>query len=96
MPSINTRSWKMERASVHREGKARARSNKYSHSDSHPKPAPGTRQRVWVGGTRKTTAPPLPVIIERRRGPEIEGHQSRCTRSSEVYRRRQPGRFITV
>jgi hypothetical protein len=52
--SQNTRSWKMERASVHRKGKARARSNKYSPSDSHPKPAPGTRQRIWVGGYKKS------------------------------------------
>ena len=44
------RAWKMERASVHVAGKSRPRSNKYSQSDSKKKPAPGKRQRVWVGG----------------------------------------------
>ncbi len=46
------RAWKMERASVHRGGGGRARSNKYSRSDSDRarKPGPGERSRVWVGG----------------------------------------------
>jgi len=42
--------WKLERASIHKKGKTRAQSNKYSHSDAKPAPAPGTRSRVWVGG----------------------------------------------
>lgn len=55
----NTRSWKMERASVHRNGKARARSNKYSPSDSHAKPEAGTRSRIWVGGYKKSDGTPV-------------------------------------
>jgi hypothetical protein len=47
-----SRAWKMERASVHKDGKAH--SNKYSKSDSHPMPEPGTRERVWVGGYTKS------------------------------------------
>jgi hypothetical protein len=42
------RTWKMERASVSRND--RSRSNKYSSRDSKPKPGPGKRQQVWVGG----------------------------------------------
>lgn len=45
-----TRSWTIERASVHRSGRARPHSNKYSESDTTTKPAPGERSRVWVGG----------------------------------------------
>ena len=44
------RAWKLERASVHRKTQARPRSNKYSASDSTKRPAPGERDRVWVGG----------------------------------------------
>jgi hypothetical protein len=44
------RAWKMERASVHKENKSRARSNKYSDNDSNERPAAGSRGRVWVGG----------------------------------------------
>ena len=50
--STNTdRSWRLERASVHRKG-AEARSNKYSANDADHdrKPAPHRRSRVWVGG----------------------------------------------
>jgi hypothetical protein len=50
MPKQQGRAWKMERASVHVAGKSRPRSNKYSASDQSKKPAPGERQRVWVGG----------------------------------------------
>ncbi len=50
MPAKKGRAWKLERASVHIEGEARPRSNKYSASDGDKKPAPGTRSRVWVGG----------------------------------------------
>jgi len=53
MANKKGRAWKLERASVHRAGKARAHSNKYSHSDSGKKPAVGSRQRVWVGGYKK-------------------------------------------
>jgi len=49
----NSRSWKMERASVHSQGRSRARSNKYSASDSHEAPPPGSRSRIWVGGYKK-------------------------------------------
>ena len=44
------RAWKVDRASVSVEGEKRPRSNKYSGSDSTKEPAPGQRQRVWVGG----------------------------------------------
>jgi hypothetical protein len=50
MPSNGGRAWKMERASMSRQGESRPRSNKYSGSDSTQKPRPGERQRVWVGG----------------------------------------------
>ena len=52
MPAKSGRAWKLERASVHSDGKPR--SNKYSGSDPDRKPGPGERSRVWVGGyTRK-------------------------------------------
>ena len=50
MPQPTGRAWKLERASVHTPGGSRPRSNKYSHSDRHTKPAPGTRETCWVGG----------------------------------------------
>ena len=50
MPSTKSRSWKLERASVNRKGKDRPRSNKYSKSDSAKRPAPHSRDQVWVGG----------------------------------------------
>jgi hypothetical protein len=46
-------SWKNERASVTVKGKSRPRSNKYSQSDDHPMPPPGTRQKIWVAGYTK-------------------------------------------
>ena len=56
------RAWKAERATVHRRGASRPRSNKYSKSDSDTKPAPGERSRVWVGG------------YKRRDGTRVHGH----------------------
>jgi len=50
MANAKGRAWKMERASVKVAGKSRPRSNKYSGSDGGKKPAPGTREQVWVGG----------------------------------------------
>jgi len=50
MATKKGRSWKLERASVHRRGADRPRSNKYSKSDADRKPAPGERERVWIGG----------------------------------------------
>lgn len=50
MAKAKGRAWKMERASVHVAGKSRPRSNKYSGGDGDTKPAPGTREQVWVGG----------------------------------------------
>jgi hypothetical protein len=62
MAAKKSSSWKLERASVHRKGGARARSNKYSKSDTTKKPAKSSRSRVWVGGyTRKD-------------GTRVEGH----------------------
>ena len=45
--SSSKRSWKLERAGV--SSNSRSRSNKYSGSDSKPRPASGSRDRVWVG-----------------------------------------------
>ena len=50
MTTARGRSWTLERATVHIPGKTRPRSNKYSASDSHPMPPPGTRKWFWVGG----------------------------------------------
>jgi hypothetical protein len=50
MPTSKGRSWKLERASVTTRSKSRPRSNKYSGGDSGKRPAPGSRDRVWVGG----------------------------------------------
>jgi len=50
MAQAKGRAWTMERASVHTQGKSRPRSNKYSGSDGKKRPAPGMRERVWVGG----------------------------------------------
>lgn len=50
MSANSKRAWKMERASVTVPGKARPRSNKYSGGDSSKMPAPGSREKVWVGG----------------------------------------------
>lgn len=44
------RAWKMERASVNRQDRSRAKSNKYSKNDGDQKPEAGSRKRVWVGG----------------------------------------------
>ncbi|MGZ6376920.1 MAG: hypothetical protein ACXWPI_19645 [Ktedonobacterales bacterium] len=44
------RAWKMERASVNRQGRVRPKSDKYSKSDSKSRPMPGARSRIWVGG----------------------------------------------
>ena len=49
MASTKSRSWKLERASVSRRGADRPRSNKYSKSDQTKRPAPHTREQVWVG-----------------------------------------------
>lgn len=46
----SSRSWKMERASVHKKGASRPKSNKYSKSDQTKRPAAGARSRIWVGG----------------------------------------------
>ena len=54
MAQATSRSWKMERASVTRKDKDRARSNKYSKSDAKAKPEPGSRQQVWVGGYNRS------------------------------------------
>lgn len=50
MANARGRAWHLERASVKAAGKSRPRSNKYSASDSHKKPEPGTREQIWVGG----------------------------------------------
>lgn len=54
--------WKLERASVHHAGAKRAKSNKYTKSDSHPRPAPHSRSKVWIGA------------YTRRDGIRVEGH----------------------
>ncbi len=50
MATKKSNAWKLDRATVHRKGKPRPHSNKYSKSDHDEKPAPGTRSRIWVGG----------------------------------------------
>jgi hypothetical protein len=62
MSAASKRSWKMERASVHTKGKSRPRSNRYSATDSHEKPAPGTPTRSWVGS------------YDRADGTHVQGH----------------------
>jgi len=69
MAQGKSKSWKMERASVTVEGKDRPRSNKYSKSDNAERPAPGTRQRVWIGGYEKTD------------GTKVSGHYRNLTES---------------
>jgi hypothetical protein len=49
MANAKGRAWKNERASVTVTGRAKPRSNKYSASDQTRRPAPGSRQRLWVG-----------------------------------------------
>lgn len=50
MPRTKSKTWKLERACVHRKGSAKPRSNKYSKSDNDERPNAGSRSRVWVGG----------------------------------------------
>ena len=59
MPAAKGRTWKQERASVHGKGKSRPRSNKYAKSDTDRKPSAGTRQRVWVGGYKRSDGTPV-------------------------------------
>lgn len=54
MASKRGKAWKMERASVSVAGSSRPRSNKYSPSDSHTKPAAGSKEKIWVGGYTRT------------------------------------------
>lgn len=53
--SGRSRSWTMERATVHHPGSPRPQSNKYRpKSDASTPPASGSRTRYWRGGyTRK-------------------------------------------
>lgn len=62
MANAKGRAWKMERASVKVAGKSKPKSNKYSGGDSSKKPAPGTREQVWVGGYKRAD------------GTKIKGH----------------------
>ena len=62
--------WKLERASVHHKGAARAKSNKYTKNDADQRPAPHTRSKVWVGG------------YSRKDGTRIEGHFRFLTRTT--------------
>ena len=50
-----SRSWAIERVTVHKPGSSKPQSNKYRpNADPHPSPAPGTRSRYWRGRyTRK-------------------------------------------
>lgn len=50
MANKSGRAWHLERASVHKKGTSRPRSNKYSKSDRDERPGVGARRRVWVGG----------------------------------------------
>lgn len=80
MAKAKGRAWKMERASVHVAGKTKPRSNKYSGGDSGKKPAPGTREQVWVGGypyRRHPDQGPLPGHRGQRLTPR-RGQPTRC------------------
>ena len=46
--SAKGRAWKVERASVHRAGASRPKTNKHSGGDTNQQPGRGSR--VWVGG----------------------------------------------
>jgi hypothetical protein len=48
------KAWTMERASVTVAGEGSPHSNKYSSNDSDQRPMAGTRERVWVGGYRRS------------------------------------------
>ena len=67
MAASKGRAWKMERASVTVAGKSRPRSNKYGGGDASKTPAPGSRQKVWIGGYTKAD------------GTKIEGHYRAAT-----------------
>jgi len=43
-------SWKLERASLHRKGSSRPKSNKYSKNDRDVRPPAYSRSKIWVGG----------------------------------------------
>ncbi len=60
--STKSTGWKMERASVHRKGSVRSKSNKYSGNDTDTRPAPHTRSKVLVGGYTRVD------------GRKVEGH----------------------
>ena len=62
MPNKRGRAWHMERASVHKKGSTRPRSNKYTASYNDERPAVGSRRRVWVGGYNRAD------------GTHVEGH----------------------
>lgn len=72
MAAKKGRAWKLERASVHVKGQARARSNKYSHSDSDQKPAVGSRERIWVGGYTRAD------------GTKVDGHYRKAPHHAAV------------
>ena len=61
------RSWKLERASVHRSGATRSKSNKYTDHDGDTRPAPHSRSKVWVGA------------FVRSDGRKVEGHYRRVS-----------------
>lgn len=46
------RAWKMERAVV-KKSDGTTRSNRYSGSDSKPRPEPGTRKQYWHPGNNR-------------------------------------------
>lgn len=54
--------WKIERASVHKSGANKAKSNKYTKSDDDERPAAHSRTKIWVGG------------YIRKNGQRVEGH----------------------
>ena len=65
--------WKLERASVHRKGASRPKSNKYSKHDSDVRPAAHSRSKVWVGAYTRSD------------GRKVEGHfRTASTQGSKV------------
>lgn len=67
MPNKSGRAWHMTRATVHKKGGSRPRSNKYSASDTDERPGVGSRSRVWVGGYKRAD------------GTEVTGHYRKIT-----------------
>jgi hypothetical protein len=70
MATKQGRSWKLTRATVHKQGAPRPRSNKYSASDKDERPMQGDRSKVWVGGYTRSD------------GVHVEGHYRKISNAA--------------